>query len=250
MTEPDTAPATPPRAWLTGPALGLALLAGLMVLFAGPGTRSGLWHFRVGFSLMRYGAYLGLFAAALGVAAFLQRRRPLALLALGLGLATFIVPWSMLRSARRYPGIHDITTDVQAPPAFVSLLAERERTGATNSAAYEGDSIAKIQQEAYPDVRPVMIAANPDSAFTLAFNTARGMGWEIAEADPADGRIEATATTRWFGFKDDVVIRIRRASGISRLDIRSVSRVGGGDVGANAARIREFIRRLPSKATV
>jgi uncharacterized protein (DUF1499 family) len=72
------------------------------------------------------------------------------------------------------------------------------------------------------------------------------MDWQIVSADTAAGRLEATATTRWFGFKDDVVVRIRPDATGSRVDVRSVSRVGKSDVGTNAARVRTFLARLAS----
>ena len=81
-------------------------------------------------------------------------------------------------------------------------------------------------------------------AFSLALRTARGMGWELVDQNRREGRIEATATTPWFGFKDDVVIRVSSASGISRVDVRSKSRVGRGDVGANAGRVRAYLAAL------
>jgi uncharacterized protein (DUF1499 family) len=250
MTEAASTDRPSPKRWLAPLALCLAAVAALMVLFAGPGTRSGLWDFRTAFGLMRYGAYLAVPAALLAVAALAAGgRRTLAVIALLLALPAYFVPWSLKRGARGYPPIHDVTTDMESPPAFVRLLAERERTGATNPPAYEGDSVGRMQREAYPDIRPAMLAVTPDSAFLLAYRTAQDMGWAIAEAEPQDGRIEATATTRWFGFRDDVVIRVRPASGISRVDVRSVSRVGRGDVGANAARVREYLRRLPEKVT-
>jgi uncharacterized protein (DUF1499 family) len=77
-----------------------------------------------------------------------------------------------------------------------------------------------------------------------AVAAARAMGWEVVAADRASGRIEATDTTRFFGFKDDVVIRVQAAPGGSRVDVRSVSRVGGSDVGTNATRIRAYLARL------
>lgn len=235
-------------------AFGTALLAGLLVLAAGPGTRAEWWHFRTGFSFFRYGAYLGLLAILLGVLGiafstrWAGRGRVLAGIALLVALPAVLFPWNLQRSARAYPPIHDITTDPDNPPAFVRLSEIREQDSTSNPTAYQGDSIARLQRAAYPDVQPVMLAMSVDSAFQVAFNTARSMGWDVVEAEPSEGRIEATATTRWFGFRDDVVIRVRPASGIARLDIRSLSRVGRGDAGANAARIREFVRRLPGKA--
>lgn len=245
---PDRAPRAAPLAPV---ALGLAVLAGLMVLLAGPGTRAGTWHFRTGFTLFKYGAYLAILAALAALVALAMRRRGrgwgLAVLALLIALPSAFIPWQARRAARAFPPIHDVTTDMQNPPAFVKLAEVREQAGATNQTAYEGDSVAVQQRRAYPDIQPVMLAMSLDSAFTTAFQAARDMGWDIAEADPTDLRIEATATTRWFGFKDDIVIRLRSASGITRLDIRSVSRVGRGDAGANAARIRAYVARLPGR---
>ena len=86
-----------------------------------------------------------------------------------------------------------------------------------------------------------MIGADPVDVFARSLEAAESLGWEIVSASEDEGRIEATATTLWFGFKDDVVIRVRPDNGGSRVDLRSVSRVGGGDLGANAARIRAFI---------
>ena len=154
----------------------------------------------------------------------------------------FLLPWSWRRDARQYPGIHDITTDVQNPPAFVAIVPLR--ADASNPVEYAGDSVAQVQREAYPDIQPLMLAMPVDSAFTLAVLAAREMGWEMVDQDRRQGRIEATATTPWMGFKDDVVIRVSSASGIARVDVRSKSRVGRGDVGANARRIRQYLQRL------
>ncbi|CAN5887607.1 hypothetical protein BH11GEM2_BH11GEM2_35320 [soil metagenome] len=140
------------------------------------------------------------------------------------------------------PLIHDITTDTNDPPLFVDILPLR--AGARNSADYGGSGVAAQQHAAYPDIAPVDLVLAPAAAFTKALATANAMGWALVATDSSAGRIEATATTRVFHFRDDVVIRIRPHDGGSRLDIRSVSRFGGGDLGKNAARIREFIVHL------
>lgn len=227
-------------------ALLLAALALLLLLVAGPGTRAGAWDFRTGFQLMTYGAYLGIGAVAGAVLALaLARRRALvaAGLALLLGALAVYLPWSWRREARGYPPIHDVTTDPSNPPLFTAVLPLR--ADAPNPPEYGGDSIAALQRPAYPDLAPLMMAMPVDSAFSLAAAVAREMpGWALVEQDRADGRIEATATTAWFGFRDDVVIRVTSASGIARVDVRSKSRVGRGDVGANAKRIRAYLARL------
>lgn len=225
----------------------VAVVAALLLLGAGPGVRLGAWDFRTGFNLLRWGAYLGLAAALaalvqLAVPTLRPVRSGRLILALGLGALAAGVPWYWRNRARSVPPIHDITTDTADPPAFVAVLPLR--AGAPNPAEYGGEEIAAAQQQAYPDVRPLILPLAPDAALTQALAAARRAGWEIVAADSAAGRIEATATTGWFGFKDDVVVRIQPADGGSRIDVRSVSRVGKSDVGANAERIRSYLRSL------
>ena len=118
------------------------------------------------------------------------------------------------------------------------------RTGSPNPIEYEGESISKQQRAAYPDVQPARLAVPPDAAFERALSAARELGWQIVAAVPSEGRIEATDTTRWFGFKDDIVVRVTSSGTGSRVDVRSVSRLGKGDLGKNAARIRAYLRGL------
>ena len=225
--------------------VGLAMLA-----CSGLGVRAGLWDYRFGLSLLRYSAYVGIASMVLAVVALLLTRPGggalFALLgALAVGLVTFAVPWSFSRTARSVPPIHDISTDTESPPSFVDVLPLR--ADASNSAEYAGDSIASLQRAAYPDVQPIVLSEPTSNGFSRALAAANDMGWEIVAADSVAGRIEATATTTWFGFKDDVVIRVRPEGTGSRVDVRSVSRVGRSDVGANAARIRAYAKRLASQ---
>lgn len=235
-----------PRSRLAVAGLALALLAGLLVLVAGPGTRAGWWHFGTGFTLLHWGAYLGIVAAVVclvaAVSAWRTGGRWLAVAGLVVALAAVGVPWSFRRGASGAPPIHDVTTDTRNPPAFVAVAPLR--ADAPNPVAYEGEAVAEQQRRAYPDVQPLMMTAPLSVVFDDALAVARDMGWEIVDSDREQGRIEATATTTWFGFKDDVVIRVMPASGVSRVDVRSKSRVGRGDAGANAARIREYLQRL------
>ena len=142
--------------------------------------------------------------------------------------------------------IHDITTDTENPPQFVALHALRLTT--FNGPEYAGRKVASIQKAAYPDIGPRFVEAGPASAFERALRAAREMGWAIVAGVPEEGRIEATATTRWLRFKDDVVIRVAPHGGGSRIDARSKSRIGRSDFGANAKRIREFFRKLDAAA--
>jgi uncharacterized protein (DUF1499 family) len=129
---------------------------------------------------------------------------------------------------------------------FVDVIPLRQAEGAVNPPEYLGPAVAVQQKKAYPDLAPLDLASAPTETFTKAAATARAMGWEIVAEKPAEGRIEATAVTAWFGFKDDIVIRVAAIASGSRIDMRSKSRVGRSDVGANAARIREYLAKLRS----
>lgn len=228
-------------------ALLLSLAATILLLMAGPGVRAGWWEFSTGFQILRWAAFTGIAGAvlALVLVAVPRIRRsglPSLLFALVLGLLVAYVPWHGLRQARSLPAIHDITTDTARPPEFVAVLPLR--ADAPNSPQYPGAEVASAQAKAYPDIRPLTMPVPTAVAFERTLETAREMGWEIVAADPVDGRIEATDTTFWFGFKDDVVVRVSEAGQGSRIDVRSVSRVGKSDVGANAARIHKYLDRL------
>ena len=228
-------------------ALAISILAALLLLAAGPGTRMALWDFRTGFSVLRWAVYIGLAGAVMSAAMLLApslraRSGSMLVIALLIGLGVAAVPLNAMRLASKVPAIHDISTDTRNPPEFVAILPLR--ANAPNSAAYAGAEVAAQQQQAYPDLRTYQMAATPAQAFERALQTARAMGWNIIASDPASGRIEATDTTRWFGFTDDVVIRIEGDASGSRVDVRSESRVGKSDLGTNARRIRTFLQRL------
>lgn len=221
---------------------------------AGLGTRAGWWDFREGFRILRWGAYSGAAGAAISAVGGLVARPGsrhrgflMAILGIVLGAAAFGVPGNWYRMAKGVPMIHDITTDTENPPEFVSILPLRK--DASNPAEYGGPEIAAKQRAAYPDIRPLTVGISPARAYEAALATAGRMNWRIVEGNPSERRIEAVATTRWFGFKDDVVIRISPAeNGGSVLDIRSVSRVGSSDLGTNARRIRTFLKTFSETA--
>lgn len=231
----------------------LAVAGAVTAVLAGFGSRFGWWHFSTGFALLRWGVYASLAGAAGSVlallGALLMKRRKLALAALPgivLAVAVIAVPLDQWRRAADAPPIHDISTDLDDPPAFVALRAARE--AAPNAVDHPGEATARQQRAAYPDLEPMRLAVGRDTAFAAAEAVARDLGWRIVEADPAEGRIEAVDRTFWFGFRDDVVIRVtEEADGRTRLDIRSASRVGRGDLGTNARRIRDFLTRLQER---
>ena len=230
--------------WL---AILLAVAAPVLLVMSGFGTHVELWSYRVGFALLRSSAYVGIAAIAAAILALAipgwraGRIAPL-LIALVLGAATACVPLEFQRRARSVPPIHDISTDTGKPPEFVAIVPLR--AGAPNPPQYDGAKVAGQQQQAYPDIRPLELALPPAQAFPKALAAAEARGWEIVAKDAAAGRIEAVATTPWFGFKDDVVIRVAATGTGSRIDVRSKSRLGRSDLGTNARRIRDFLQRL------
>jgi uncharacterized protein (DUF1499 family) len=227
--------------------VALALGAGLLLLVAGPGHRLGLWDYRTGFTLIGAASYGAIAAGvlaifALAIPALRAHWAGTLVAALIVAATTAYLPWQWRSQAQSVPRIHDISTDTDNPPPFVAVLPRR--AGAPNPAAYGGKEIAEQQRKGYPDIQPRMLALAPPAAFARAREAAQGMGWEIVAADPAAGRLEATDTTSWFGFKDDIVIRVAPAGGGSRVDVRSKSRVGRSDMGMNAKRVRAYLAKL------
>ena len=229
--------------------LALAVVAVVLVLASGPGTRAGLWSWQTGIAMLRWATYAGLAAGvgslfalvALAIPAFRSRAwMPVASLVLAAIAVT--PPLMLLARAKQVPRIHDISTDLADPPAFVALLDARKAS--PNGAAHGGADVAEAQRTGYPDLKPLVVPATPAATMQKAIDAARALGWEVAAVDAASGRVEATDTTAWFGFKDDIIVRIRPEGTGSRVDVRSVSRVGLSDLGANAARIRRFLGKL------
>ena len=244
------------RRWLWRIALALLVIAPLVFMLAGLGSKAGLWSWQFGLGVLtrKLGTWLLfgaiLFGAASAVAGVLIRPRSRTAIlagagALAVGLAGLAWGASVQRTAANLPFIHDISTDTQNPPVFEGrILAERE---GLNSLDYVGkrdardnELVSVLQARSYPGIRPIVTSRSVEDAQGRARDVAAQLGWEIK--DEAPGRIEATDTTFWYGFEDDVVVRIREgAGGGAVVDVRSVSREGGSDLGANAERVRDFL---------
>ena len=230
-------------------ALALGLIALAMILASGPGTKAGWWDWKTGLGMMKWSFYVGATAVVVGVALLLLHAFPryrshlwIPLATIVCGLAAAIPPFYLLHVAKSVPPIHDITTDFIEPPGFVFLLDVRRKSD--NGFEYGGEAIAAQQKKGYPDIKPLIVKAPPKDAVQAAIDAARSCGWEVMSSDAPAGRIEATDTTSWFGFKDDIVIRVRPEGEGSRVDVRSVSRVGHSDLGANANRVRKFLSKM------
>jgi uncharacterized protein (DUF1499 family) len=228
-------------------AVAIAALALILLGIAGPVYRvSG--SLPTAFALLRWAAYVGLAsvvaALASGLVAYRKRQRiptSVAVVALMAGLAAAGIPFLWQQRAQRVPPIHDITTDLDNPPAFEAVVPLR--ADAANSLD-RPPVLAGQQREGYPDLSPVTLSMPPAQAFERALAIAQNKGWTIVNADRSAGRIEATDTTFWFGFTDDIVVRLTPWGAGTRVDLRSVSRVGRSDVGTNARRIRDFLDEL------
>jgi uncharacterized protein (DUF1499 family) len=144
---------------------------------------------------------------------------------------------SLLAGRGDYPPIHDVTTDIKDPPVFT--MAMEQRGESANSLEIDPQAIS-AQQQAYPDVQTIRTSLDIEAAFDRAVAVAGDLGWDIYHQDRNAGVIEAVETTAIMAFKDDIVIRVRSNAQGTKVDLRSVSRVGIGDIGANAKRIRAF----------
>src|SRR5882724_4652868 len=230
--------------------LWLALISAIGTLLAPLGYRLGVWDVRFALLTLVPWATIASLAAFVvcllaTVGGWVRRQRAgrgYAYVGVLLSVIGAGVPLSHYAQARRVPAIHDITTDTEHPPAFVAHAAAR--AAVPDGLAYVGAAVATAQQQAYPDIVPPLSPLPPGLFFPQVARVARDAGWEIIAVDPQQGRIEATDTSLLFGFKDDIVIRITPHEGGSRLDIRSMSRVGRSDVGVNAQRIRRFLKRF------
>lgn len=223
--------------------LGLACAgAAALLLACGPwGVRRGLWSYVTGLAMLGGSLLLAASALALLVAGARQGPRPV-FAGIALALVVLAIPGRALWAARGAPPIHDVTTDLADPPQFERVLALRGP--GTNPVTEPDARRAARQRRAYPDLAPVLLDIPPGDAFDRIERTAEAFGWEVVTRDPARGHLEAVATTRWFAFRDDVVVRVRPAPTGASVDVRSASRVGVGDAGTNARRIRAFRDRL------
>lgn len=241
-------------------ALVVSLLIPVYFLIAALGTKFGMLDWTVGFGMMtfRWGPLLLMAAGALALiglllALFVTPRRgiitalaALVIPALGIGYGGYV-----RAQAQDIPPIHDISTDLTEPPQFSNAVIEARAAvnggndlDLLNKRTGDGRAFTDLQREAYPDVAPVLTSFDRERAFDNALALAREQGWAVSNADAQAGVIEATDTTFWYGFTDDIIIRVRPEGAGARVDVRSVSRVGRSDLGANAARLQTYLEKL------
>ena len=240
------------RTWparLVGLGILAAGIAVVLILVSGPGYRFELVPLRLAFRLGMAAALIAVFAALVLIVGLLARggrgRMPAAAISLLVSAAIAAQLLNVYATSKRVPPIHDITTDTVDPPQFDALLGAR--ADAPNPPDYAGEAVAKQQAEAYPDIAPIRLTGvSPAEAIAAAESAARALGFDVIIAQPEKNLLEATDVTFWYGYKDDVVVRATPSGDGTTLDIRSKSRVGVSDLGANAKRVRalgEEIRR-------
>ena len=224
----------------------------LVVLVTGPlGYKFGLAALMSSITSVMIGVVGGLLVSlvSLGmwVVAFRKnngRDKLLLIVSLVIGMLPLAAMAPQIFKAQLAPTIHDITTDTQEPPKFSTVIALR--ADAANDLRYGTATLspekhADLQLGAYPNVTTIYSKLDISSAVRRAKTVLNDQGLKIVDVGVEEGRVEATATTFWFGFKDDVVVRVREYETGSKIDVRSVSRVGANDLGANAARIELFL---------
>ena len=244
-----------------------ALGCALAVAAAGPGTQLGWWDFGTGLTIIRKVAEpimvgpvgappiftLAGLAALGGVILFFMRARGVAGFAIICAAAAFAagqVPLKMRADFMANPFIHDVTTDFANPPQIIAAAA-LERV---NPPDYLGDqlvprsdkTVTQAQQEAFPDIVPRKVNRSLDETAEIVRVILAEMNMEMLDETLTDEgwRLEAAYKSRWFGFIDDFVVRVTPEGSMTRVDVRSKSRVGGSDLGANAKRVRAFFEKL------
>lgn len=234
-------------------AVTFSVIGALAFLLSGYGYQWGLWGLYTSFRILIPGgailAVIGLgcaFAYPFIISRGNQLRgQGMAYISAFLSLLVLVNFGYWFYQIQQYPPIHDITTDTENPPQFEAIVPLR--ANAPNATEYGGAEVAEVQKEHYPDIQTLLLSEPYAEAFQRALEAARSTSWEMVDFNQKQGRIEATHTLAWYGFKDDIVIRVDTAqtdSTASEIDVRSVSRIGQGDIGVNADRIRDYLSRL------
>jgi len=169
---------------------------------------------------------------------------------IAVSLAIFAWPASIAPIYLKLPPLTDVTTDAEHPPEFAALA--RDRPKASNSVEYRGSPFTEMQEQHYPEIRPLVLSRAAEEVYEAVSEAVRRLRWRIVseeppQADGTAGHIEAEDRTLILGFTDDVIVRVESDGGATRVDVRSLSRYGGHDFGRNASRIKEFYTELRAR---
>ncbi len=245
--------------------LSLGIASPVAALVGALGAAWGVWHFSTGFLGLAAALVLAVLAIAIGAGTGARNRKkgivaPKLSRWIGMALGVAMIGWlaSVAIPAFTVPAIHDISTDLADPPQFQMLALRKDNWDAIPSTSDAATKVMSPQQrwevihrEAYGDIRTVRINEPVVDVISKADRLAKVRGWEVAVSDPVQGRLEATATSTFFRFKDDVVLRVKPTEDGtgSVVDMRSVSRMGVSDIGVNAKRVRAFLADLSGTVT-
>lgn len=225
-------------------ALVIALTAAVLLALAGPGFRLGWWSYRGGMIAVAAAFFLGILGILVGLAGAIRGHpgsgRPgfeISVMAMIIAAIVSAAPVAWRWVAREAPEMRDVSTDPADPPQFTTLRPPR--MASSEAGRLPGDAGAATT--AYPGVTPLVLDATPGETYARALDVARELGWTVVAADSARGRFEAVASSRWFGMKDDIAVRVRPVRGGSRIDVRAVDDGGVEHDGTNARRIRHFL---------
>ena len=224
----------------------VSLIAFLLVALPGPLYKYGIVDLGTAFTGFKFGVFAGIAALILLALQVIFKRKTVTLgstvIALLLSAIAIAMPLSMMNKGKSVPPIHDISTDLINPPKFVAIAPLR--ADAPNPVEYAGAEAAKQQRDAYPDLKTLSYTQSKSELIKATEQAINNLGWDLVNSDVDKGIVEATDSTMWFGFKDDVVVRVTDNGNERLLDIRSKSRVGGSDLGKNSERIHDFINEL------
>ena len=229
----------------------VSLSAFLLVALPGPLYKYGVVDLGTAFTGFKFGVFAGIAALILLALQIIFKRKTVTLgstiMALLLSTIAIAIPLSMLNKGKSVPPIHDISTDLVNPPEFVAIAPLR--ADAPNPVEYAGVEVATQQRAAYPELQTLNYTQSKSELVEATKQVIDHLGWQLVNIDADQGIVEATDRTMWFGFKDDVIVRITDKGSERLVDIRSKSRVGGSDLGKNAERIHDFTEELDSILT-
>ena len=224
----------------------ISLIAFLLVALPAPLYRFGVVELGTAFAGFKFGLVVGIAALVLLAIQVLFKRKTVSIASAAIAVIfsaiAIALPLGMMTTAKNVPPIHDISTDLVNPPEFVAIAPLR--ADAPNPVEYAGAEAAEQQRTAYPDLQTLTYSQSKPELVEASKQAVENLGWELVDTDANEGIVEATETTAWFGFKDDIIIRVTDNDSERLVDIRSKSRVGKSDLGKNAARIRALIEEL------
>ena len=226
----------------------ISLIAFLLVALPAPLYRFGVVELGTAFTGFKFGLVAGIAALVLLVIQVIFKRKTVSLASAAIAVIfsaiAIALPLGMMTTAKNVPPIHDISTDLVNPPEFVAIAPLR--ADAPNPVEYAGVEVAEQQRTAYPDLQTLTYSQSKSELVEASKQAIENLGWELINTDADKGIVEATETTAWFGFKDDIIIRVTDNDSERLVDIRSKSRIGKSDLGKNAARIHALIDELDS----